>query len=117
GHHPPVVQGIERYHGKYIAYSLGNFAFGGNSHARYPETFIFRLRFRALDGNMEVTDASIVPCLTTSSHVENTSGVLVNNYQPKPVFGDAADRIASLVLMRSAEMQYGVKKLNYLKLP
>ncbi|MEO7716364.1 MAG: CapA family protein [Capsulimonas sp.] len=117
GHHPHVVQGIERYRGKYIAYSLGNFAFGGNSHARYPETFIFRLRFRALDGNMAVTDASIVPCLTTSSHVENTSGVLVNNYQPKPVFGDAADRIASLVLMRSAELQYGVKKLNYLKLP
>jgi len=27
GHHPHVVQGIENYKGKYIAYSLGNFVF------------------------------------------------------------------------------------------
>lgn len=31
GHHPHVLQGIEKYKGKYIAYSLGNFCFGGNS--------------------------------------------------------------------------------------
>lgn len=27
GHHPHVVQEVEKYHGKYIAYSLGNFVF------------------------------------------------------------------------------------------
>src|SRR5207253_3047722 len=27
GHHPRVLQGIEMYHGKLIAYSLGNFLF------------------------------------------------------------------------------------------
>jgi len=31
GHHPHVLQGVERYRGKIIAYSLGNFIFGGNS--------------------------------------------------------------------------------------
>jgi poly-gamma-glutamate synthesis protein (capsule biosynthesis protein) len=31
GHHPHVLQGIENYNGKIIAYSLGNFIFGGNS--------------------------------------------------------------------------------------
>ncbi len=31
GHHPHVLQGIENYKGKLIAYSLGNFIFGGNS--------------------------------------------------------------------------------------
>jgi poly-gamma-glutamate synthesis protein (capsule biosynthesis protein) len=31
GHHPHVLQGVERYRGKTIAYSLGNFIFGGNS--------------------------------------------------------------------------------------
>lgn len=31
GHHPHVLQGVEKYNGKYIAYSLGNFCFGGNS--------------------------------------------------------------------------------------
>lgn len=28
GHHPHVLQPIEKYHGKYICYSLGNFLFG-----------------------------------------------------------------------------------------
>jgi len=31
GHHPHVLQPIEIYKGKVIAYSLGNFVFGGNS--------------------------------------------------------------------------------------
>ncbi|MGD9897647.1 MAG: CapA family protein [Calditrichaceae bacterium] len=30
GHHPHVLQGVELYKGKVIAYSLGNFIFGGN---------------------------------------------------------------------------------------
>lgn len=34
GHHPHVLQPVEVYKGKVIAYSLGNFVFGGNS--RYP---------------------------------------------------------------------------------
>jgi len=29
GHHPHVLEGIEKYNGKYIAYSLGNFCFWG----------------------------------------------------------------------------------------
>jgi poly-gamma-glutamate synthesis protein (capsule biosynthesis protein) len=35
GHHPHVLQGIERYHGGLIAYSLGNLIFGGNSRSSY----------------------------------------------------------------------------------
>jgi poly-gamma-glutamate synthesis protein (capsule biosynthesis protein) len=35
GHHPHVLQGIEDYKGKVIAYSLGNFVFGGNTQANY----------------------------------------------------------------------------------
>ena len=31
GHHPHVLQGIENYKNGFIAYSLGNFIFGGNS--------------------------------------------------------------------------------------
>ncbi len=30
GHHPHVLQGVEKYHGGLIAYSLGNFVFGMN---------------------------------------------------------------------------------------
>lgn len=35
GHHPHVLQGIENYNFGYIAYSLGNFIFGGNSRKQH----------------------------------------------------------------------------------
>lgn len=60
--------------------------------------------------------ASIVPCWITSSQAKNEAGVLRNNYQPKPVFGETADRTATLVLERSARLKYGVKKIGYLRL-
>ncbi len=113
GHHPHVVQGIERYRGKYIAYSLGNFAFGGNSRARFPETFILRLHCRAENGKARVRSLSIIPCLATSGRQRNADGALVNDYQPKPVFGASAARIAALVLARSRPLTYGIKETNY----
>lgn len=112
GHHPHVVQGMERYHGKTIAYSLGNFAFGGNSLVRHPETFILRLRFHKSGGTVSVLPASVVPCWTTSSHVRNNTGILRNNYQPMPVFGKAAGAVTALVLRRSAVLQYGIKQIH-----
>jgi poly-gamma-glutamate capsule biosynthesis protein CapA/YwtB (metallophosphatase superfamily) len=111
GHHPHVVQGIEHYKGRYIAYSLGNFAFGGNSLARFPETFVLRLRFRVADGKTITQGISVVPCLTTSSRARNAAGILRNNYQPQPVFGQAADRVTALVIKRSLGLKYGVKKI------
>lgn len=116
GHHPHVVQGIERYKGKYIAYSLGNFAFGGNSLARNPDTFILRLEFHADGRKTSIRNASIVPCWITSSHSRNEAGVLRNNYQPMPVFGRIAERTVALVLKRSAALKYGVKKIDHLRL-
>jgi len=115
GHHPHVIQGIELYRGKTIAYSLGNFAFGGNSLARAPETFILQLRFRISDGKTSVKEAEIVPCWTTSSRSKNDAGVLRNNYQPKPVFGRDADKVAELLLRRCRGLKYGVKKIRYRK--
>ena len=115
GHHPHVIQGIELYRGKTIAYSLGNFAFGGNSLARAPETFILQLQFRVSDGKTSVKEAEIVPCWTTSSLSKNNAGVRRNNYQPKPVFGKDADKVAALLLRRSRGLKYGVKKIDYRK--
>src|SRR5207253_2371272 len=43
GAHPHVVQGAEWYKGVPIAYSLGNFVFGGNKRAR--KSTIFEARF------------------------------------------------------------------------
>jgi poly-gamma-glutamate capsule biosynthesis protein CapA/YwtB (metallophosphatase superfamily) len=46
GHHPHVLQGIERYRKGVIVYSLGNFVFGGNSRSTY-ETGVFEIRVSA----------------------------------------------------------------------
>lgn len=116
GHHPHVLQGIERYKGRYIAYSLGNFAFGGNSLARNPETVILRLRFRVGAGTTSTLTASLVPGWTTSSPARNKVGILKNNYQPRPVFGKTADRTIALVLRRSAGLKYRMRKIEYLRL-
>ncbi len=42
GHHPHVLQGVESYKGKIIAYSLGNFIFGGNSRS-YETSAVLKL--------------------------------------------------------------------------
>ncbi|MDQ2730888.1 MAG: CapA family protein [Armatimonadota bacterium] len=116
GAHPHVLQGIERYKGKIIAYSLGNFAFGGNSLAHAPDTCILRLRFHTTGGRLGPADTSIVPCWVTSSQMTNEAGVLRNNYQPRPVFGEPAARTISLLLKRSSGLKYGMKTLEFLRL-
>ncbi|HET6384047.1 MAG TPA: CapA family protein [Armatimonadota bacterium] len=115
GAHPHVLQGIEQYKDKTIAYSLGNFAFGGNSMAPFPETFILRLRFRKHGGVTSPLPPSIVPCLISSSRGRNERGYLRNNYQPEPLFGAAADRVAALVVRRSARLEGGVKRISYFR--
>ena len=45
GHHPHVLQGIEEYKGKVIAYSLGNFSFGGNRNPKDKDSIIFQQIF------------------------------------------------------------------------
>jgi poly-gamma-glutamate synthesis protein (capsule biosynthesis protein) len=113
GHHPHIIQGIEQYHGKCIAYSLGNFAFGGNSLARRPETMILRLRFKSVQNRTMYDGCSVVPCLITSSKNRVKGNVLINNYQPIPVHKGAADRVVALVLARSTALIYGVKQIPY----
>jgi poly-gamma-glutamate synthesis protein (capsule biosynthesis protein) len=46
GHHPHVLQGIERYKSGVIVYSLGNFVFGGNSRDTY-DTALFEVQLTA----------------------------------------------------------------------
>ena len=58
GHHPHVWQGIERYKGGIIAYSLGNFIFGGNSRT-YEQSALLKVRF-AKSKNKKM-DARVVP--------------------------------------------------------
>ena len=87
GHHPHILQGIEKYKDKYIAYSLGNFCFGGNSNPSDKDTIIYQQTFTFKNHTLLVDDnKNIIPCKISSE-----TGT--NNYQPTPVTGEEADRI------------------------
>ena len=112
GHHPHVLQGIEEYNGHYIAYSLGNFSFGGNTSALRPYTVILRVSFQKSDsGRPEISRLSVVPCLTTST------GSSVNNYQPTPVYGDRADAVTDHLLKLSAGLDGGIDSVSRSRIP
>ena len=98
GHHPHVVQGIDEYKGKMIAYSLGNFCFGGNTHPTEMDTFIFQQKF-ILDGKRNITGSEykVIPCRVSS---ETT----YNNYQPTPLVGEEAKETMDKIEERSQEI-------------
>ncbi|MGN1116062.1 MAG: CapA family protein [Candidatus Ornithomonoglobus sp.] len=87
GTHPHVLEGIEKYNGRYIIYSLGNFCFGGNSNPSDKDSAIFRIKF-TFDGNGLIDDDNyeIIPC-----RISESEGY--NDYQPTPAEGDAKVRI------------------------
>lgn len=57
GHHPHVVQEVEVYKGKPIAYSLGNLVFGGNSNPSDKKCLIFQQNY-TFDLNTRKVSAS-----------------------------------------------------------
>ncbi len=96
GHHPHVLQGIEKYNGKYIVYSLGNFCFGGNSSPSDPDTIIFRQTFTIGENGTEDDDnIEIIPCRISSAEG-------YNNFQPTPVYGAEANAIMERINEYSA---------------
>jgi poly-gamma-glutamate capsule biosynthesis protein CapA/YwtB (metallophosphatase superfamily) len=87
GSHPHVMQGIERYKGKYIAYSLSNFCFGGNKNPSDKDAYIYQQTFN-FEGNklVSIDKPNIIP--VSISSVNNR-----NNYQPTPTTGKESDRV------------------------
>ena len=87
GHHPHVLQGIEKYQGKNIVYSLGNFCFGGNKNPSDKDTTIFQQTFTVENGELVEDDVTnIIPCSLSSE-----SGY--NNYQPMVLEGSEKERV------------------------
>ncbi len=78
GHHPHVLQKIERYGKGVIFYSMGNFTFGGNSYPKDYDTAVLQQEvIRDLDGTISMGELTIIPCSVSSA--KN-----VNNFQPTP---------------------------------
>ena len=87
GTHPHVLQGYEKYKGKYICYSLGNFCFGGNNNPSDKDTAVFRQTFTIRDGIvLEDDNIELIPCRISGSSS-------FNDYQPFIAEGDEAERI------------------------
>ena len=93
GTHPHVYQGIERYHGRYIVYSLGNFCFAGNANPAdkrcliFQQTFSFNPGMGIAQANIMDAGINVIPC-TVSSVTDK------NDFQPTVM---TADQGASLL--------------------
>lgn len=79
--------GTEKYQGKNIVYSLGNFCFGGNKNPSDKDTMIFQQTFTVENGKLAEDDVTnIIPCSLSSE-----SGY--NNYQPMVLEGSEKERV------------------------
>ena len=87
GAHPHVMQGIELYKGKVIAYSLGNFCFGANLNPRDKGTFILQTTLTR-DGEKISITPHVIPCRISSTNS-------YNDFCPTPVEGAEAEQILS----------------------
>lgn len=109
GHHPHVLQGIEKYKGRYIVYSLGNFCFGGNNNPTDKDTMIFQQTFYLKNGRLQKkNDARIIPCSLSS--VSYT-----NDFQPKKLAGNSKKKLIDKVNNLSKGMHTSVKSNGKLK--
>ncbi|MDD3841026.1 MAG: CapA family protein [Clostridia bacterium] len=100
GNHPHVLSGINKYKGKYIAYSLGNFCYGGSKNPKDKDSGIFQQTFTFIDGKLQEDDnVQFIPCSISSTDRRN-------NYQPTAVSGKEAQRI--ITKMNTYSAQYGV---------
>ena len=91
GHHPHVIQGLEVYHDKLIAYSLGDFVFDHHSRAT-GEAFVLRVTLRPSGPPV----ARVIPV-----YLSDANGI------PAPVSGAAADAILDRLTRLSAS--FGAK--------
>ncbi len=90
GHHPHVVQGIEFYKGKLIAYSLGNFVFASYSE-RAKDSMMLQLNL----SNEPIMKARIVPINVYNREVD---------FQPVPLTGDSRDAFLQRMISMSEEL-------------
>jgi poly-gamma-glutamate capsule biosynthesis protein CapA/YwtB (metallophosphatase superfamily) len=91
GHHPHVLQEIEVYQGRLIAYSLGNFVFGSESN-RTNTSMILLLTFR---GNT-LAKAEAIPIDVNNYRVK---------YQPRTLSGKAAGDALDAINAASARFK------------
>lgn len=98
GSHSHVIGTLENYKGKLIAYSLGNFSFGGNFNPSDKRTFILQSKFDFENGSIVKIQHKIIPALISSVEYKN-------DYVPTPVEGNIKEEIISTLNELSPTMK------------
>ena len=98
GAHPHVLQGIEEYNGKIIAYSLGNFCFGANKNPSDKDCFILQQEFVIKSNNATYGKTNVIPCKISSTDI-------TNDYCPTVQTGSEADRILEKIEKNSRKYE------------
>ena len=93
GHHPHIIQGVERYKGGVIAYSLGNFVFD-----MWPERLRKSMILKCKISKGKDIDFEIIPVLINRSH------------QPEILIGEKGDRLREELSGLSEKIQYTEEK-------
>ena len=83
-HHPHVLQGVEWYRGKLIAYSLGNLVFDQDFLSTFPSAML-----RVITDGTDVLEARFLP-------------LVLDRYRPTPLTGEAAQRVIRTIDARTA---------------
>ncbi|MFT8347364.1 CapA family protein [Clostridium saccharoperbutylacetonicum] len=71
GSHPHVIQSIENYKGKLIAYSMGNFCFGGNANPPDKRTFVLQFKAHIQDDKLTNFEYKVIPAMISSRNDKN----------------------------------------------
>lgn len=77
GSHPHVVQSFELYKDKLIAYSMGNFCFGGNNNPKDKKSMILQSKFIFSENVLEDIEIKVIPTRISSTEE-------FNDYVPTP---------------------------------
>lgn len=102
GHHPHVIQGIEKYKNKVIAYSLGNFAFGGNMNPKDKDTFILQTKFIFKDKKLTSYGIKVIPCSISTVNY-------INDYCPTPLTGSKGELLLNKLNKISMNLDFTLK--------
>ena len=103
GHHPHVIQGVEKYKDKYILYSLGNFSFGGNKNPSDKDCILFQNIFEFKKNKLTKNNGIIIPCQISSTKS-------INDYQPIILEDQEKERVLNRIYGYSSRLEYGIKE-------
>lgn len=106
GHHPHVLQSIEKYKNAIICYSLGNFCFGGNFNPKDKDTMIFQIKYNFKNGKFENYKVKIIPCRISSVDY-------INDYCPTPLQGDEKTRVLEKIKNLSPKAYFKISDEFY----